>query len=38
MCAFQDISVRVFVAANLFTLSKTKNVPEQFKTFREWED
>ena len=39
MCAFQDISVRIFVAANLFTFSKTKNVPEQFKTFRtEWED
>ena len=23
MCAFQDISVRVLVAANLFTFSKT---------------
>ena len=39
MGAFQDVSVRVFVAANLCTFSKIKNVLEQFKVFRtEWED
>ena len=42
MCAFQDncfLFVRDFVAENLFTFSKIKNVLEQFKTLRtEWED